>query len=303
MKKVFLFFSMIAASLLLTVACDETNDNTDVVLPDPPTKDAAVSVQFDQGEKLNLELPDRTKPTDPDAVKTGSTAQVQIRAIDMSENSRYILYIDDKMTKASTDIIWTGKFTMSGDVYKLKGFGDLKIDKDKCMISPYPVKAGTGEITLPATIKNMKTPDRMAANLARSWKVTRTFLTVTGKVSIEKDFSGCNLEEMARYCANNGINIDPSTVAGYSLTEFNFLGNNNMFIVYGNGEEFHGTYNLSSGNISWQLNKGNDFLPARATGTISFPKNGETSLTVNFSFTASGEKYTGSATMTIAQAN
>ena len=65
MKKA--LFTLFAASLLMAAACEKDGGKT--AFPDPATKDVAVSIAFDKGEILKMNLPERAKASYPGSAK------------------------------------------------------------------------------------------------------------------------------------------------------------------------------------------------------------------------------------------
>ena len=306
MKKA--LFTVLAASMFLTVGC--IKDNTVVVLPDPATKEQAVSIQFDKGQTLMMELPDREIPNDPSSAKPNSIEQVEIVAMDLSESNRYVLYIGEKNSKASAkpQIVWMGKFKFNSGRYILDGFGDVLL-KENNMVTVIPVstKADNGEITLPANVKPIiQQTYRSGANLARNWKVKSVYVKVVGgknNVSAARNFDGCDLHSIASYLMDKNVPIsqtDLDNLSGYSVSEINFIGNNDLIINFNGPQSYYGTWTIDgSGNFTWDLDNASNNVIAKATGSVSFPANANPILSVNVKINDNGEQYTGTAEFTL----
>jgi len=313
MKKV--LFTLLAASLL--VACNKNKD-VDVVFPEPATKAAAVSIDFDKAEPMHLELLDRLKPSDPATTQPGKQVDLTIHDIDLTEDSRYVLYMEDKATKVAIDnkikLVWTGKYKKEGDTYKLDGIGEITlVGVDKVGFRPaneVAVKGGdTYEYTANITPIN-NALGTIGANLARNWKVESTYVKVQGgknNVSVSQNFNnGCDLHEIARTLKEKNVSLsdaDVAQLAGYKITELNFIGNGNMLMNFDGPESYYGTWTVSGNNISWELNDSNRLIAAKATGTVTFPSNGKAILVINADVSTGDEKYTGTIQLTIVQVN
>ena len=314
MKKA--FFTLCSVSLLLASAgCTQKNDVTDIEFAPPATKDLAVLVEFDKGEILHMELPNRDLSGKADKIKSGETASVDISSISMSEGSRYVLSIDGKATKASglpTKTVWTGRFIYNFDSkeYELDGFGKLSLKEKGCRILPAAVKAGYGDpIEISATITNIHTNDIVASNLSRSWKVLSTYISVKGgknEVSISRGFDACDFHEIGVFCQSQNVNLsndDLAALEGYKVDEIMLEGNNSIIITFDSREPFYGSYSSNGTSFSWSLNDSNKLLSASSNGVVGFPKNGQVELVMNSTVTAGDETYTGTITFTMGQVN
>jgi hypothetical protein len=311
MKKA--IFTLFAASLLL-VSCNKGINPGDVIFPDPATKAYAMSVNFDLGDPLYLELPERSVPNDPASTTSGKTADVDIIGIDFSDDSRYALYIGEKNTKAiggkKPILVWLGKFQYSGDTYKMDGFGELTVKGNNTVtVRPKATKANQESYELKATITKFAELSAAAANLARNWKVETTYIKVSGgnnNVSVSQNFVGCDLHEIARTLKEKKVNLsdaDVAKLAGYKITELNFLGNNSMIMNFDGPESYFGTWSVSGNNISWELNDSNKLIAAKATGTFSFPSNGKADLIINIQVSHGDETYTGTVDFSLSHVN
>ena len=308
MKKA--LFTLFAASLLMSVAC--TKKDVEVVLPEPATKAEAVSIDFNKGEDLKFELLERKKPNDPSSTIADQTVEVKVRSIDLAEGNRYVLYLDEKDTKATINpstkmVIWMGRYTVVGqDQYKLDGLCQVTLDKGNGKVTIIPdkdvaVKADTAEYEYAATITPIEATSTVAANLARNWKVKNTYVQIEGgkgdqKVTVKKNFVGCDLHEIGRTLKENKVGLsdaDVAQLAGYNLTELNFLGNGNMIMNFDGPESYYGTWNVSGNTLTWEMNDSNKLLSAKATGTVSFPGNKSGQLLINADVASGDEKYTG----------
>lgn len=295
-----LIIAALAATAILSVACKK--DNAVVVLPEPATKNEAVSIKFDKGQTLNIDLPDRAVPNDPSTAKSGVNVNLDIVGIDLSESSRYVLYIGEKTTKASAkpQIVWMGKFKFNSGRYILDGFGDLVIkDLKEIKIIPVSTKADGAEITIPASVTAIPPQTYMlASNLARNWKISSTFIKVSGgknEVSASRTFTGCDIHEIASFVVSKGVKISDSELdklSGYKVKEINFIGNNSLVINFDGPESYYGTWNLSGTDFTWKLDNASNNVVAEAKGSFNMTSD-SIKLVLNTTINAGDEKYTG----------
>lgn len=310
MKKA--LFTLFAALLLLAVACEKEGGKR--LFPDPATKNEAVSIKFDRGEVLKMNLPDRAKASYPSSAIPDTSIPVEIAAIDLTESSRYVLYITKKANQAAPGkfvAVWTGKYTFSGDTYKLDGFGNISIkNNSRCLVDPLTTKAGGGTaIEIDATIVSFEASGVEAENLARCWKVNSTYIKLAGgsdNVSISKEFNGCDLHEIGSYLKSKGFTLSDSDIAdltGYNLDEIFIIGNGTMIMNFDGPDPYYGTWSVKGERFSWGLSDGNKFISATVTGSVSFPDNRQAVLLVDANVSTSNEKYTGSIGLTMSPVN
>ena len=302
MKKVSFF--LLAASLLLAAACNKEGGQEEIVFPDPATKDVAVNIQFNKGEKLKVTLPDRSNPNDPNSVKTGVMVETDVLSIDLTEGNRYVLYIGDVETKAAGSqyaAVWTGHYTYAGGRYKMDGFGELSIENDsECLFQPVSVRAGEWTGTrLPVTVTPIKANGTIALNLARNWKVNSTYIKIEGgknSISVSRNYDGCDLSKIAGDLKAKGAPLSDEDVAElskYNLKEITFIGNNKLVMNLQGPKSFYGNWYVSGTSFNWELNDGNEIIANKVSGTVSFPGKGMALLVVSAGLTAEGENYTG----------
>ena len=300
MKKV-LFFLFSAALLLFAAGCDKDPQDNIPVFPDPATKDQAVSILFNKGEVLQLELPERIYGNG--TMTAGSPVKVSIPQIDLSEANRYILYIGNKT-------VWTGRYTYDSKnkLYSLEDVGTIELKEASCIVTPVKVRAALdGPVEVPATIIPLwkAATSVVMNNLSRTWKVASTYITVDGgknNVSFSKGFNGCDFHEIGKYCKDMKVSLsddDLASLQGYKVQEFMLEGNNSIIITFDSKDPYYGSYTANGNSFHWNLNDSNILLSATAVGAVSFPGNGVAELVMNSHISAGSEKYTATITMTL----
>lgn len=316
MKKV--LFPLFAAALLFTLAGCHGKDN-DLIpeFPDPSTKEQAMSIQFDKGKFLELEMPRRENPSDPGSIKNDEIVKIKIPVIDLSEDSRYVLYCDEILTKADGKkfaSVWTGRYTFdkSKGVFELEGFAKIEVDdkNGKVVVSPVLTKASYGTpVTLDASIFRFETATAIAANLSRSWRITSTWVSIKGgknDVNVSKGFDGCDFYSMAQFFKTKKVSISDSRLAeleGYKVQEMLLEGNNSIIITFDAKDPYYGAWTLNGTNFTWSFNDSNFLLTSRANGSVRFPKNGQTELDMTMMITAGDESYTARIVFALEQVN
>ena len=307
--------ALFAVSLLLATACGKETEPKKAVLPEPATKEVAVSLRFDKGEKLKVTATDRAKPNDPKSAIAGATVDLDIEGIDLTESSRYVLYIcgvETKAVPATVTNVWLGRYAYQNGKYILEGFGTITLQENGTILfepdTSVTLPSGEGSGVFPASVTPIPpSSGDLASNLVRNWKVSTTYVKVQAGqdgLSISKSFDGCDLKVIAAYFQEKGAPLkeaDIEALSGYRILEINFIGNQQMVLSFDGPESYYGAWNLSGDTFSWRLDDSNRFLAANATGSVSFPENGAPVITINVQITTSGETYTGIIEFTLTE--
>ena len=309
MKKNLLFLAAVSLMAIpfLVTSCGKTpvdDTPTEIILPDPPTKDVAMKVEFKKSDRPIWE---------------NKEAKYEIESIEFTEDSRFILksqVIAVKSLKLNDKVCIVGKFTMSGSVYicngssfsgkvTVEGSGsnaNVKVEGDK-MANVYD---GNADVKHTADAAASASRDEKNAN--RTWKVNAVKVDVSGgkKGEITKVFNGCNLEEMAKWAAENGVDglkSHLSEFVGYNVDEILFTGEKTFTISFTGADvsAISGTYSMSqaSKSVSISLPEGNSFFHGSIPGNYEFSSEREMSLTLNTTI----EGYKGSMAMSLSRAN
>lgn len=279
MKKLFILLA--AAALMLPLASCHKDPGKDkdqpVEMKPAATADVAKVVSFESA-------PAEKKPT----YSRGNVIYEMI-SIEFTEANRYILKGKPVATKAgNSDVeILTGPYTEKNGTYQCTGdfSGTVTVsgngsNKDVTVNTGGEEQKTTGNVSAPSTGSSDKT------NASRTWKVVNCVVAVSGNgLSVNKGFTGCNMEEIAKYIKSNGGDINPDILAGYNVSEILFTGSNTVVISFTNAPDFGGSYTLNGENFSMTLEVGgNDLVNQKATGSLSFPADGKAEFSLMMSF-------------------
>ena len=230
MKKYFILSVAALVVLPMFLACHKSDSNTDdptvelVVMDDPVTKEVAKTIEF----KANA-LP----------VYVDDVAQYEILSIEFTEGGRYIMKRRvAAITKVEVGDVETvvGTYTESNGTYNMEGFGEVTVSEgsgtQEVEVKPAGEENADNATTTQATVTQTTTSSTEENNISRTWSVANTLLKVSGSgVSIEKTFTGLNLQEMAKYAASNGVSKLSDKLdrfAGYTVKNLIFTGDNTI---------------------------------------------------------------------------
>jgi hypothetical protein len=231
MMKTILRITFLAALLPLLLACNEFPNNDEPVLPEPAYTSFAG----------NLSIGPMTK--------AASTAPVgSIVSIELTESGLYFLgrVADEKGTVSYR----TGKYTVSGNEYRLAGYGSVVFDNSQTGQVSLTLKpdGGTVEQTQATFLK-----PTVSNKVYRAWNVDKTRLTVKGWTTVGADFTGCNFQEIAQFLWDNHHKV-PQDVPNRSITSLSLTGTEKMIFAYSDGYADMSEFSLS-GNVihySWE---------------------------------------------------
>ena len=279
MKKLFILLA--AAALMLPIASCHKDPGKDkdqpVEMKPAATADVAKVVSFESA-------PAEKKPT----YSHGNVIYEMI-SIEFTEANHYILKGKPVATKAgNSDVeILTGPYTEKNGTYQCTGdfSGTVTVsgngsNKDVTVNTGGEEQKTTGNVSAPSTGSGDKT------NASRTWKVANCVVAVSGNgLSVNKGFTGCNMEDIAKYIKSNGGDINPDIFAGYNVSEILFTGSNTVVISFTNAPDFGGSYTLNGENFSMTLEVGgNDLVNQKATGSLSFPADGKAEFSLMMAF-------------------
>ena len=287
MKKIYLLLAVATVSLFAFSACNKRGGDTpgdkEIVMKDGPSKQEAKVVKF----KNNL-----PKYKDPNG-------SYEITKMEFTEGKMLLLERRVVASKADVGDIINQVFSFSGTGgnYDVIGLGTVTISGSNVTVNFYN---GGESGSFEATITPTTTSTVAENNFARSWKINNIVLSVSGKgVSIMKSFNGCNLEEIGKYAADNGVSGLKDRLPelmGYNVEHVIFTGADSFIVTFTGANAIAGTFKLSgSDKLNYSFPVNNPFFHGSANGTFEFPADQKVTVTLN----ADIEGYSGSIEMSM----
>ena len=256
-------------------------------MPDPPSVDAAIKVDFKKETDKPMYL-----GKEPD----GTVVEYEIHSIEFTEANRYIVSMKaiDTKVKVGDTVTKIGAYTESGGQYNMDGFGSVKVSGTGSNVNVIVNPSGEGntEYQGQGDVKETPTPPSTnpdQKNAVRNWNVNSVLISVVGKgLNISAPFTnGCDLEEIGKWAANNGVsglNSRLGELKGYKVKEISFTGNNTFIISFtgANTNAISGTYsmNTSAKTIKFSLPEGNAFFHGSVDGNYDYPTDKTMSLSM-----------------------
>lgn len=287
MKKIYLLLAVATVSLFAFSACNKSGGDTpggkEIVMKDGPSKQEAKVVKF----KNNL-----PKYKDPNG-------SYEITKMEFTEGK--MLLLERRVVPSKADVGDTinevFSFSGTGGNYDVIGLGTVTISGSNVTVNFYQ---GGESGTFEATITPTTTSTVAENNFARSWKINNIVLSVSGKgVSIMKSFNGCNLEEIGKYAADNGVSGLKDRLPdlmGYNVEHVIFTGADSFIITFTGANAIAGTFKLSgSDKLNYSFPVNNPFFHGSANGSFEFPADQKVTVTLN----ADIEGYSGSIEMSM----
>lgn len=291
MKKFYLLLAVATVSLFAFSACNkgglDTPGGKEIVMKDGPSKQEAKVVKF----KNNL-----PKYKDPNG-------SYEITKMEFTEGK--MLLLERRVVPSKADVGDTinevFSFSGTGGNYDVIGLGTVTISGSNVTVNFYN---GGESGTFEATITPTTTSTVAENNFARSWKINNIVLSVSGKgVSIMKSFNGCNLEEIGKYAADNGVSGLKDRLPdlmGYNVEHVIFTGADSFIITFTGANAIAGTFKLSgSDKLNYSFPVNNPFFHGSANGTFEFPADKKVTVTLN----ATIEGYSGTLEMSLTESN
>lgn len=294
MKKYSVLLAVAAVSLFAFAACNKNGGEgggggSEVVMKDGTTKAAAKVVKFNNEKK---------------PVYTDPNGTYQIKKLEFTEDGMCVierqLIVTTKADESGvSNLVYA--YTVSGSTYNIIGFGTVTISGSSVNVAP---STGGESGTFDATVTPTTTSSTTENNFARTWKVNSVVVGLSGKdVSIMKSFSGCNLEEIGKYAAENGVTALKnrlSELQGYNVDYVLFTGADSFVISFTGASAIAGTFNISGANkLGYNLPANNPFFHGSGSGEFEFPADKKAVVSLN----ATVEGYSGSIELSLSAAN
>ena len=258
MKKVLI---MALAVLPVLFACNKNNTTTDSTLTPPKNdKDAAKVV-------VKEEI----------MITTSDQKDLVLKEINFMRSGRYVAVAEYSL-KASSQVVLTGKFTVTNGTYNVTG--DIKATITITGSSVTYTEQGGETQTSSADVTPSNVQEGSAQDKAyRTWKlqpdnnaIVLEFESLGGKAKY------ANVSNLVNDLVNHKITIDEQkkqTLLGYDIKEIS-LDNGEISVIFTVAKPFKGTFTLGNNlTFSYDLSAfmtGNVF-EAKANGTIAFEAN------------------------------
>lgn len=291
MKKSLLIYTALLAMILpFLFSCNKSGGDTpggdqEIVMKDGPSKQEAKLVKF----KNNL-----PKYQDPNG-------SYEITKMEFTEGKMLLLERRVVASKADVGDIINQVFSFNGTNgnYDIIGLGTVTISGSSVTVNFYN---GGESGTFDATITPTTTSTVAENNFARTWKINSILFMVSGNgVSIKKTFNGCNLEEIGKYAADNGVSGLKDRLPdlmGYNVEHVIFTGADSFIITFTGAKAIAGTFKLSgSDKLSYSFPVNNPFFHGSANGEFEFPADKKVVVTLNVTV----EGYSGSIEMSLTE--
>ena len=127
--------------------------------------------------------------------------------------------------------------TLNGTTYQIGTYGTLTIIREGSTFT-FVLKLFGYEFTFKATpVERLSNGDR-TTSLARDWKVKESQAqTMIGVVTVARNFTGCNLNEIEAWVIKQGVHIadNDKLPAKSNITCLGFTNSKTYYIKYGNG--------------------------------------------------------------------
>jgi len=269
MKKSLLFMAALAFVACFAVSCNKNNpedgSGTEVVFTEPEHSDDALSITFNNtNEPLQL----------------GNELVIPEKLI-FTEGGTFI-FVGERFAKAVTNkFTLSGNYTVSGGVYSAPGLGSVSVSGANVSIQP---AAGGEKKDYNADVTEPAAPSGTTeTNLVRDWKPS-------GKVKVEIPSKGIstslepNLESIAAYLAEHGVNIKKEEYAGYEIDKISLsLADKTFSVAFANKTAYVGIWkwvdqNAGKFSYTFDAQMGSELINGTSTGTVSFSKSGSTNM-------------------------
>lgn len=146
---------------------------------------------------------------------------------------------------------YTGKYSVSGDVYTLGNFGTLQFSN-----------TASGEVDLTYTIggttetvKAKLTKATTTGDIYRSWMVSKTRVSITTGSTASVEFVGCNFKDIVDFFRTNGYKIEDEIPASHILHTVSVTAAGSLLLVYADGDIDLGTCVISGSTMKYNWNE------------------------------------------------
>lgn len=237
MKKILTHILLAAALLPLLFACDP--------LPDT-TPHFAEPAYVNYACHLSIE---GLKPSTKAAATKAPVASILV-SVELTESGMYVL---GWLSEGESGVSYTtGRYTVSGNEYKLAGYGTLSFDNSQAGMVTLTLKPDGKS----AEVVKAKLDKPVGTNAAfRTWNVEKTRITAQGWVTVSAEFTGCNLKEIADFLRANSHKA-PEDVADRSVKTITLTGTERMILGYSDGSADLNKFSLNGNVLTYTFSNG-----------------------------------------------
>ncbi len=281
----------------------EDDVKNEVILGEPATAQAAIEVEVSGSDVI---IPDGDDPLEePSLILKTFEATEDSKAIIGGPFADFMAPAKAKRKAGSSSFVYRiYDYTVSGNVYTLKGFGTITVEGNGKSVT-LTIKPLSGEeLKAEGKVESQLDADNATTNLCRNWSVSATRISVKLGVAIAQDFTGCNISEIINYLTGKGIYFN-EVDDNLKVTNVSFTKAGTFFITYANGGIDMGSWrwtNKSNGEIAYSWNgadMGNPLTSASVGGLVEFPSKSSCYLSLGTDVIHDGKSYRATMRLTL----
>lgn len=248
MKKSVLLLALAAMMLPAFVACNKDDSKDDTVeFQAPKFQKSAQKLTFKSGD---------------------------IKSIEFTESGRYIM--EKVVTKAEETVLITGTFTVNGSVYTLSGDfnGTVSVSGSGTNVEVTVTESGEAAVTVTASTEAPESDEAVY----RTWAIDNLRIKVTGGDLKDAGVSyttasGADLDEIAKYLKDNGVNFNADEYKGYNIKTVTVSGCGGFIVDFTGAEPYIGNCDVNNLRFSYDFTVsggGNNIINTTGQGTIKY---------------------------------
>ncbi|GEM_PF-6425696 len=299
------YFLILASAILFAIpftSCGGDNNSgggddpkAPVVMPEPSTAKWATSVAISGDDAI---IPEGDDPLEePRMILATFEASEDSKAIIGGPHAGFMSPAKAKKKAGSADFVYRiYDYTVSGNVYTLKGFGTITIEGSGKSVTLIVKPLNGEELRAEGNVQSTINADDATTNLCRNWSVSKTRISVKLGVSVAQDFTGCNITEIVDYLTNRGVDLS-KVDNDLRITNITFTKAGTILITYANKDVDLGKWqwtNKANGEIAYSWNSpdmGNPLTQAKIGGIVEFKSSNTCDLSLGADVTADNATY------------
>ncbi|MCR5519072.1 MAG: hypothetical protein K6F21_01955 [Bacteroidales bacterium] len=285
-----LLVAVATVSALAMVSCNKDNgkDEAEATFEAPEYADAAKTV------------------TITDSQNAVSIDGQEVSEFEFTESGYAVITLNKKTKADSENGVIIAPYTYSNGVYTIEGFGTIKIENGKLVVT---TNSGN-TVTVTATVSESTTPSEGSTewNLCRAWTLVDFKISVKGgslgSTGVGKLFTNPKMSVIKAWLVEQKVNIPEDVVLeNYDVVDINFTSNGTFFINFSKADPFVGAWDIKSNSFHYELSSGGNYIfNGSADGNISFKKENNIDVcvfTVNGEIVNGNDKYTSEIVLTM----